>query len=840
MTTETVELKNKSALCQKDSNNIFIDPVIAPSGNTYERSFIENYLETNKTDPITREPLTKDQLIPNRALKEIIEKKGHYYPVCPITQEIMKDPVITPSGQVYEKSAIELWLQTHNTDPINREPLTVVQLIPNQALKEYMSHPILPNSEGMTKLLDDNELDHNTAITLAIKSGRLDIIPTVCDHAKSNKINIDTDIINSAKEAAKQNNDGETTKYLEENFKPPEPPKNRWTNLHEEHLEKAITELSNTINAYSENDPIKSKNLIEAQKNLISMLKNLPINTHIEIVENLKKEHSNPLFQGLVFDALNEQIFAKTEANFNQARGSLQTSNADKNLREATELYRRYQEWSPKARLENFLNHKDYSKALELLRKHPDLVNAKLNLAFNINKHPDNNTPIKAFAVAGHLEGVKELLALGAKTRSAPNEIRFNTISTLISVLYSITGNNNQKPLSDARKIQYGDILAELIKNDPTLIQPHELNDVIKLGLIKSETLLNILPALQIPYRLNNAKQNYQEAVNKAFKNQYKTQSSENYMQSPDVKKRRGALINEQNKFYALLKDNDPHIHSVAEGVLDSLDPVTKLETYFNNKEYEKALLLLKDNPELINQKLILSEDINNHPNNNIPLNVFIAAGHLKGVQELLNLGAMPKKEHEGRGMGHVYEDPYDALSTMLDVLQNKALNTNEKINYGNIAAELFKKDPELLEGRAYINLNVAYDPNHKINMINRIESIGLTDNDELRKIISPLKYSEEIKKIDDAIKILDEEDPHEKDAGKQAKKTALTTVKTAMKTGEDISGKIAAAKNDPKVMQGIWKGGLGRSRTENLLNELEDSVKIKEPNLPSTSFRMG
>ena len=36
---------------------------------------------------------------------------------CSITGEIMIDPVTTKNGQTYERSAIEEWLRTHNTDP---------------------------------------------------------------------------------------------------------------------------------------------------------------------------------------------------------------------------------------------------------------------------------------------------------------------------------------------------------------------------------------------------------------------------------------------------------------------------------------------------------------------------------------------------------------------------------------------------------------------------------------------------------------------------------------------------------------------------------------------------
>ncbi|CAJ1955833.1 unnamed protein product [Cylindrotheca closterium] len=54
------------------TNEPFVDPVVDHEGNTYEKKAIEEWLEQNSTSPITRNPLTLDQLLPNRALKNLI------------------------------------------------------------------------------------------------------------------------------------------------------------------------------------------------------------------------------------------------------------------------------------------------------------------------------------------------------------------------------------------------------------------------------------------------------------------------------------------------------------------------------------------------------------------------------------------------------------------------------------------------------------------------------------------------------------------------------------------------------------------------------------------------
>ncbi|KAF3435911.1 hypothetical protein FNV43_RR23003 [Rhamnella rubrinervis] len=71
-------------LCCKITLDIFRDPVITPSGVTYERSVILEHLQKVGTfDPITREPLFQSQLVPNLAIKEAVhaflDKHGWAY-----------------------------------------------------------------------------------------------------------------------------------------------------------------------------------------------------------------------------------------------------------------------------------------------------------------------------------------------------------------------------------------------------------------------------------------------------------------------------------------------------------------------------------------------------------------------------------------------------------------------------------------------------------------------------------------------------------------------------------------------------------------------------------------
>eukprot|EP00386_Alphamonas_edax_P006485 GDKI01020973.1.p1 GENE.GDKI01020973.1~~GDKI01020973.1.p1 ORF type:complete len:291 (+),score=46.21 GDKI01020973.1:39-875(+) len=61
-------------LCCKITMELMRDPVITPSGVTYERQAIVSHLKQNgKFDPVSRKPCTEDQLVPNLSVKEAVD-----------------------------------------------------------------------------------------------------------------------------------------------------------------------------------------------------------------------------------------------------------------------------------------------------------------------------------------------------------------------------------------------------------------------------------------------------------------------------------------------------------------------------------------------------------------------------------------------------------------------------------------------------------------------------------------------------------------------------------------------------------------------------------------------
>ena len=58
--------------------------------------------------------------------------------VCPISLEIMQDPVITADGYTFERTRIEAWFKHHNTNPLTNVELHSKALIPNKLLKSVI------------------------------------------------------------------------------------------------------------------------------------------------------------------------------------------------------------------------------------------------------------------------------------------------------------------------------------------------------------------------------------------------------------------------------------------------------------------------------------------------------------------------------------------------------------------------------------------------------------------------------------------------------------------------------------------------------------------------------
>ena len=59
--------------------------------------------------------------------------------LCPITHDVMRDPVSAADGHTYERKAIARWLETRRTSPKTNEPLESVALVANLSMRSLIS-----------------------------------------------------------------------------------------------------------------------------------------------------------------------------------------------------------------------------------------------------------------------------------------------------------------------------------------------------------------------------------------------------------------------------------------------------------------------------------------------------------------------------------------------------------------------------------------------------------------------------------------------------------------------------------------------------------------------------
>ena len=54
---------------------------------------------------------------------------------CPISQQLMQEPVSSKYGHLYEKLEIERWVNKYHTCPMTNQPLEINELFPQYSVK---------------------------------------------------------------------------------------------------------------------------------------------------------------------------------------------------------------------------------------------------------------------------------------------------------------------------------------------------------------------------------------------------------------------------------------------------------------------------------------------------------------------------------------------------------------------------------------------------------------------------------------------------------------------------------------------------------------------------------
>ena len=91
---------------------------------------------------------------------------------CPISLDLMKEPVIAADGHSYDKTQINRWFQTNNTSPKTRDALLCKNLFPNLELRNRINDWLVENGKDPLLPYDPNPSNNIQRTNISIENMR--------------------------------------------------------------------------------------------------------------------------------------------------------------------------------------------------------------------------------------------------------------------------------------------------------------------------------------------------------------------------------------------------------------------------------------------------------------------------------------------------------------------------------------------------------------------------------------------------------------------------------------------------------------------------------------------
>lgn len=65
--------------------------------------------------------------------------------LCPISMELMTEPVVCPSGVTYDRKSVTQWIQQNHSDPATNAGIRTDNLYPNVVLRDMIQEWLVDN-----------------------------------------------------------------------------------------------------------------------------------------------------------------------------------------------------------------------------------------------------------------------------------------------------------------------------------------------------------------------------------------------------------------------------------------------------------------------------------------------------------------------------------------------------------------------------------------------------------------------------------------------------------------------------------------------------------------------
>ena len=122
------------------------DALMYSSGNVENavEAIINNTFGDDKSDPLIPPDHNSIESLPLTPPAQVLQSPQQSFRMpddcyCPLSLEVMNDPVMAADGHTYERTEIELWFTRHNTSPLTNELLISKDLKSNISLRNTIS-----------------------------------------------------------------------------------------------------------------------------------------------------------------------------------------------------------------------------------------------------------------------------------------------------------------------------------------------------------------------------------------------------------------------------------------------------------------------------------------------------------------------------------------------------------------------------------------------------------------------------------------------------------------------------------------------------------------------------
>ena len=130
---------------KKAKNKIVINSIVSWEGNFYKNERDGIFLR-KEGDTMTEFYFFHNVFVSKKEYEFQISIKNLVIPrdfVCPISMEMMTDPVVTSAGNTYDRQHIEQWLISNNTDPLTNiiiEPYLFPNILIKKLIRTYIEN----------------------------------------------------------------------------------------------------------------------------------------------------------------------------------------------------------------------------------------------------------------------------------------------------------------------------------------------------------------------------------------------------------------------------------------------------------------------------------------------------------------------------------------------------------------------------------------------------------------------------------------------------------------------------------------------------------------------------